>query len=463
MLTGMEIPMEDSSGTDVRTVGVPSRRPQGMTAFTIVWFGQVVSLVGTAMSGFALTLWAYRTTGLATALSMVAFFNFAPMIIMSPIAGVLVDRWNRKWTMALSDLASAMATLAILLLFLTGHLQLWHLYVTGALSAAFQTFQWPAYSAAISMMVPKMQYQRASGMISMAESGSGIAAPILAGALVGILGFERLWVIFAIDLATFVVALGALILVTIPNPPQVEPEHPESLLKQSMFGFHYIWQHRPLFDLQMVFFASNLIASLCLTIFPALVLARTGNNAAALGSTQSVAAIGGVAGGALLTAWGGPKRKVNGVLMGMVLTSLLGTLVVGLGRSLPVWLAGSFMMMMVLTILNGSNQAIWQSKVPPALQGRVFSVRRLIAQVTVPVAMLASGPLADKVFGPAMMPAGSLALVFGWLTGTGAGAGISLMFVLAGLAGALVGIVGYLVPNVRDVERLIPDHDTPAA
>jgi hypothetical protein len=434
-----------------------------MTAFTIVWFGQVVSLVGTAMSGFALTLWAYRTTGLATALSMVAFFNFAPMIIMSPVAGVLVDRWNRKWTMALSDLASATATLAILLLFLTGHLQLWHLYVTGALSAVFQTFQWPAYSAAISMMVPKTQYQRASGMISMAESGSGIAAPILAGALVGILGFERLWVIFAIDLITFTVALGALILVTIPNPPLVEPEHPESQLKQSMFGFRYIWEHRPLFDLQMVFFASNLIASLCLTILPALVLARTGNNAAALGSTQSAAAIGGVAGGALLTAWGGPKRKVNGVLMGMVLTSLLGTLVVGLGRSLPVWMAGSFLMMVVMTIINGSNQAIWQSKVPPALQGRVFSVRRLVAQVTVPVAMLASGPLADKVFGPAMMPAGSLAPVFGWLTGTGAGTGISLMFVLSGLAGAFVGIVGYLVPNVRDVERLIPDHDAPAA
>lgn len=455
--------MEDAPGTDVHTIGAPSHRPQGMTAFTIVWFGQVVSLVGTAMSGFALTLWAYRTTGLATALSMVAFFNFAPMIIMSPIAGVLVDRWNRKWTMALSDLASATATLAILLLFLTGHLQLWHLYVTGALSAVFQTFQWPAYSAAISMMVPKTQYQRASGMISMAESGSGIAAPIMAGALVGILGFERLWVIFAIDLITFAIALGALILVTIPNPPLVEPEHPESLLKQSMFGFRYIWEHRPLFDLQMVFFASNLIASLCLTIFPALVLARTGNNAAALGSTQSAAAVGGVAGGALLTAWGGPKRKVNGVLMGMVLTSLLGTLVVGLGRSLPVWMAGSFLMMVVMTIINGSNQAIWQSKVPPALQGRVFSVRRLVAQVTVPVAMLASGPLADKVFGPAMMPAGSLAPVFGWLTGTGAGTGISLMFVLSGLAGAFVGIVGYLVPNVRDVERLIPDHDAPAA
>ena len=451
--------MEDTAGTGMRMVGIPSRRPQGMTAFTIVWFGQVVSLVGTAMTGFALTLWAYRTTGLATALSMVAFFNFAPMIVMSPIAGVLVDRWNRKWTMALSDLAAALATLTILLLFLTGHLQLWHLYVTGVLSAAFGTFQWPAYSAAISMMVPKAQYQRASGMISMAESGSGIAAPILAGALVGILGFGKLWVIFVIDLATFLVALGALIIVAIPNPPRVESDHAESLFRQSMFGFRYIWQHRPLFDLQMVFFASNLIASLCITILPALILARTGNNATMLGYTESAAAIGGVAGGALLTVWGGPKRKVNGVLLGMVLTSLFGTLVIGLGRSLPVWITGSFLTMVVLTVLNGSNQAIWQSKVPPALQGRVFSVRRLIAQVAVPIAMLASGPLADKVFGPAMMPAGSLARLFGWLSGTGPGAGISLMFVWGGLAGAVVGLVGYLIPNIRNVEQLIADHD----
>jgi len=287
-----------------------------------------------------------------------------------------------------------------------------------------------------------------------------IAATFLAGAMVGFLGFERLWVIFAIDLATFVVALAALIVVTIPNPLHVESDHPESLFSQSMFGFRYIWEHRPLFDLQMVFFASNLVANLCVTILPALILARTSNNATALGSAQSAAAVGGVVGGVLLTAWGGPKRKVNGVLLGMILTSLFGTLVIGFGRSLPVWMVGSFMMMVFVTILNGSNQAIWQSKVPPALQGRVFSVRRLIAQVTVPIAMLASGPLADKVFGPAMLPAGSLAPLFGWLSGTGPGAGISLMFVWAGLAGACVGLVGYLVPSVRNVERLIPDHDT---
>lgn len=455
--------MSDESETRENTTGVRSRRPQGMTAFTIVWFGQVVSLVGTAMTGFALTLWAYRTTGLATALSMVAFFGFAPMIVMSPIAGVLVDRWNRKWTMALSDLASALGTLTILILFASGHLQLWHLYVIGGLTAVFQSFQWPAYSAAISMMVPKTQYQRASGMISMAESGSGIAAPILAGALIGIVGFERLWVIFAIDLVTFVIALSTLVAVTIPNPPKTVPEKEESFLRQSTFGFRYIWSHRPLFNLQMMFFVSNLLASLCVTILPAMILARTGNNSTVLATVQSASAVGGVIGGAALTAWGGPKRKVDGVLLGMVFASLFGTVVLGLGRSLPVWAAGGFMSMLFLPMLNGSNQAIWQSKVPPSLQGRVFSTRLIIAQVTAPIAMLASGPLADKVFGPSMLTSGSLAPVFGWLTGTGTGTGISLMFVLFGLAGAAAGMAGYLIPSVRNVERLIPDHDTPTA
>jgi DHA3 family macrolide efflux protein-like MFS transporter len=453
--------MEDVTGTEVQTIGVSSHRPKGMTAFTIVWFGQVVSLVGTAMTGFALTLWAYRTTGLATALAMVAFFGFAPMIVMSPIAGVLVDRWNRKWTMALSDLASAIGTLTILILFASGHLQLWHLYVVGALTAVFQSFQWPAYSAAISMMVPKTQYQRASGMISMAESGSGIAAPILAGALIGVVGFERLWVIFAIDLVTFVVALSTLVAVTIPNPPRTVPEKEESFFRQSTFGFRYIWNHRPLFNLQMMFFSSNLLASLCITILPAMILARTGNNSTVLATVQSASAIGGVIGGAALTAWGGPKRKVDGVLLGMVFASLFGTVVLGLGRSLPVWAVGGFLTMVFLPMLNGSNQAIWQSKVPPSLQGRVFSTRLMIAQVTAPIAMLASGPLADRIFGPAMLTSGSLATVFGWLTGTGPGAGISLMFVLFGLAGAAAGMAGYLIPSVRNVERLIPDHDMP--
>src|SRR5574341_1190132 len=164
------------------------KRPSGMFGFTIVWAGQVVSLLGTQMSAFALTIWAYELTGSATALALVGFFFLTPMLVFSPIAGAIVDRSNRKWMMALSDLAAGMATVGVLSLYLTGGLQIWHLYVANAIMGLFQAFQWPAYSAAISVMLPKEQYGRANGMMSLAEAGSGVFAPLLAGAVLGIIG-----------------------------------------------------------------------------------------------------------------------------------------------------------------------------------------------------------------------------------------------------------------------------------
>ena len=161
------------------------KRPTGMFGFTIVWFGQIFSLLGTSMTGFAMTIWAYQKTESATALALVGFFFMAPMLIATPFTGALVDRWNRKLMMMLSDLASGAATIVILILYTTGHLEIWHLYITGAIQGVFQSFQWPAYSAAISTMISKEHYGRANGMLSLAETGSNIFAPILAGALLG--------------------------------------------------------------------------------------------------------------------------------------------------------------------------------------------------------------------------------------------------------------------------------------
>ncbi|TLZ65220.1 MAG: MFS transporter, partial [Methanobacteriota archaeon] len=141
-----------------------------MRAFTLVCTGQTFSLLGTGMTGFALVIWAYLQTGQVTTLALAAFARFAPTVILSPIAGALVDRWNRKLTMMLSDLAAGVATIVLLLLYLPGALQVWHWYVAGAFQGAFDAFQWPAYSAAISTMIPKSQYGRASGMLSVAQS-----------------------------------------------------------------------------------------------------------------------------------------------------------------------------------------------------------------------------------------------------------------------------------------------------
>lgn len=430
-------------------------RPRGMAAFGIIWAGQIASLLGSAMSQFALTLWAYEVTGKATPLAMVGFFFVTPMIVLGPFVGTLVDRGNRRLMMMLSDLANAVNTLALLALYATGTLQIWHLYIAATIGGIFNGFQWPAFSAAITLMLPKEHYARANGMLEMGGNASAIFAPLLAGALIGPVGLVG---IMAIDLTTATIAVVTLLFAHIPQPPQSQAgrEGAGSFLKETAYGFRYIFARPGLLGLQTVFLVSNLFLSLGGAVQAPFILARSGNDQMVFGSVQSAGAIGGLAGGLVMAAWGGPKRRVHGLLGGMFAISLLGQVALGLGQAPPAWMAASFLGALFGPMANGCSQAIWQSKVAPDVQGRVFATRRLIAWLVMPIAQLAAGPLSDQVLEPAMAQGGSLAPWLGWLVGTGPGAGIGLLFVVAGVLAAAAPVVGYLVPVVRTVE------DTPA-
>lgn len=433
-------------------------QPTGMKAFTIVWFGQLISLTGSGMSFFALTIWAWEKTGLATALGLVGFFGVAPQVIFSPIAGALVDRWNRKTSMIISDLGTFFGMFVVLILFLANSLEIWHLYVLATISGIFQTFQWPAYSSAISVMIPKDQFTRSSAMISLAEWGSGIWAPILAAALLSILDLSG---IIFIDLITMTVAICALLIVKIPNPAKSkEGEKVNSLWQDSLFGFKYIFSKPSLFGLQMIFFFGNFFAAFLGILSNPMILSRTGNNAATLGSVQSISAIGGVIGSLLITVWGGFKvRKVRGVLLGWIFSGLF-FFFVGVGQGILWWGIFFFLSSLVIPLVNSSNQAIWQSKVPPDLQGRVFSVRRLIAQIVNPLGLLIAGPLADNIFEPAFQnPSNSLTEFFSAWYLPGPGAGMGFLISMASIMIVFVGIYGFFSKNVRDVESIIPDFD----
>jgi MFS family permease len=432
------------------------KQPSGMTGFTIVWVGQVISLLGTNMTTFALTIWAYQTTGSATVLALVGFFYMLPLLLFSPLAGAIVDRSNRKLMMMLSDLASGLVTIAILALYLTDSLRIWHLYIGSAISGAFQTFQWPAYSAAITMIVPKKHYARANAMTGLAGSGSGIFAPLLAGAL---LPFIRLNGILTIDILTFVIAILALLVVHIPQPRATEEglKGQGSLWQESLYGFRYIFERPSLLGLQLVFLLGNFGVSLAYTVYAPMILARTSNNSLIFGGAETAGAVGGLVGGLLISAWGGPKRRVHGVLTGWALSSLLGGVVIGLGRSLPIWAVGSFFFSFFTPLIDSSNQAIWQAKVAPDVQGRVFAIRRLIAWFVNPLAVIA-GPMADFVLEPAMRQGGWLVNYAGWLVGSGPGAGMALIVIFSSLCAMLVGLGGYAVRVIRDAEDILPDH-----
>jgi DHA3 family macrolide efflux protein-like MFS transporter len=446
-----------------------SKRPAGMAAFWIVWAGQLVSLLGSGMTQFALTIWVFRETGKATELALLGVFFMVPLLVMSPVVGVMVDRYNRKLMMMLSDLAAGVTTIAVLILYASGNLQIWHLYVNAAINGLFQGFQWPAYSAALALMVPKKDYVRVNSMLEIVGPASGIVAPILGGAIIGLgdaSDFDGLVLIMLIDIVTFVAAIGTLLFIYIPEPARTQEGREASggFFTEAIYGFRYILHRPPLLALQGVFMLGNLFYSMAAgTLLAPMLLARTSSNAWIYGASQTIGAVGMVIGGVAIGAWGGFKRRIHGVLLGWTF-SFTGILIIGLGRPEPVWMmsvwaAGILIGSMVVSLVNGSNQAIWMAKVPPDVQGRVFSTRRLIAWAANPLAALIAGPMADYVMEPAMKEGGAGVDLFGWLVGTGPGAGMSLLFILTALVGLCISLGAYLIPIVRNVEDMLPDHE----
>ncbi len=435
-----------------------ANRPAGMFGFTVVWIGQIVSVLASSMSQFALTIFMFQETGSALAMGTMQVFFITPFLLISPVAGVMVDRYNRKMMMMVSDIGSGIATIAILLLQYLGVLEFWHLYITSVVYGLGMAFQWPAYSAAIATMVPKQQLGRANGMMSLIDAGPQVFAPLLAGALLPIL---QLTGILLIDVVTFLFAIGALMLVHVPQPRRTQEgaQSQGSILKEAAYGFRYIFARPSLLGLQLIFLAGNLFAGIGFTVLAPMILSRTDGNSLVFGSVQSAGAIAGVAGGVLMSAWGGFKRRVNGVLLGWILGGV-GFAIAGFEGGLPVWITGIAMTSLIVPLVNSSNQAIWQSKVAPDLQGRVFSSRRLIAWITQPIAPLIAGSLADFVLEPAALAGTGLPASLSWLVGTGPGSGMGLLIVLCGLASALVGVAGYFVHYIREAETILPDHDT---
>jgi MFS family permease len=454
-----------------------NKKPTGLGAFAVVAFGQMISILGSSMTRFALAIWLFAQTESATAFSLLAFIGFAPVAVFSPIAGALVDRWNRKLVMMLSDLAAGLSTVAVFLLFSTGNLEVWHLYIVVFINGTFQSFQWPAYSAAITTMVPKEQYGRANGMVALAGPVSQIVAPILAAAMIGLWGFDAgTENIMLIDIVTFSAAIGALLFVHIPQPKATSEGEAArgSLFKESIFGFKYIFARPSLLGLQLMLLYANLVGAIAMTLLTPMILIGSKNGEATLATVMTAGAIGGVLGGLLLSGWGGPKRRVHGVLIGITLTMLFSAVLMGFGFKLGslvqitlfgvtgvgfVWALANFSGPLFITILNGSNQAIWQSKVPPDVQGRVFSARFFIATITTPIGMLIAGPLADNLMEPAMLDATStLGSIFGSLVGNQAGSGMALIYLFTGILGIIGGLSGYLFPAIRNVEDILPDH-----
>jgi MFS family permease len=402
------------------------------------------------MTSFGLAIWVFQETGSATQLALIVTASRLPMLVVSPFAGALIDRWDRRLAMLLADTGAALGTLVTMLLLVSGVLETWHLYLTLSLAGLFEAFQFPAYSAATTVLVPKEHYARASGLVQSAGSVGRIVAPTAAAAVVVWSGLTTL---FVIDLATYVFAVGTLLVARFPSVERGDRKGRgvSGLLLEAREGLDFVLQRRALLVLMVSFVVVNFAFAFQGVLLIPLLLSITSERAAGL--VVSAGAVGMLAGSLALTIWGGPRDRIAGVYVPIAAMGI-GLVLIGVRPSLWLLAAGLVLMQITHPTAGGSSQAIWQSKVPPNLQGRVFAIRQLSAIASSPVAFLLAGWLADRIFEPFMATAGG---PIGALFGTGPGRGIGLLFVLTGVFVMGVVFVAWNHPRIRSLEAEIPD------
>jgi DHA3 family macrolide efflux protein-like MFS transporter len=426
---------------------------RGMRTFFVIWSGQLVSTIGSGLTGFALGVWIYQETGSVTLFSLNLLAVAVPNLIVSPFAGALVDRWDRRLVMIMSDTGAGLATLSIAILYMTGNLEVWNILLATAINSAFSTFQWPAYSAVTTLLVPKEQLGRAGGMVQIGEAISQLLAPAVAGALFVTGG---LGTVIAIDFATYIFAVLTLLFIRVPSPERSDAgkEGQGSIWKEALFGWTYISVRAGLLGLLLVFAVTNFFSGLIFPLIMPMLMDMTSVDV--LGILVSIVGVGMLIGTLVMSAWGGPKRRIHGVL-GFLIISGFFTSLLGMSPLIPVIAVAGFGLMFTFPIINGSSQAIWQSKVDPDVQGRVFAIRRMVAWSTTPLAYIVAGPLVDRIFRPLLLEGGAFAESVGMVIGVGPSRGTGFLFIIVGAVTIVVSALGYLNPHVRNVEDELPD------
>lgn len=423
-----------------------------MKIFSIIWVGQLLSLIGSGLTSFALGIWIYKQNESVTQLTLISLFTTIPGLVTGPLIGALVDRWDRRLVMIVSDLISALTIMSMALLYFSNLLAFWHICLGVAINSISGAFFWPAYHASTAILVPTKHLGRAGGMNEIAYAATQLIAPILGAALLNGIGLSA---IFMLDGISFLLALSTLLFVRIPSLQSSEPAKPRtSLWREALYGWTYIRARHGLVALLVFAVVTRFVMGSVNILATPLVLAFSTEQV--LGTIMSIGGVGAVIGSIAMTSWGGPKRRIYGVLGGELVGGIC-ILIAGLKPSIPLFGVAIFIYLLRWPIGLICNQAIWLSKVAPEVQGRVLSIRQLVGFSALPLSYLVSGPLVDRVLEPLFAPEGGLATSVGQVIGTGPGRGIAFLFVLMGTLTIIASIVGFLNPRLRLVEQELPD------
>jgi len=421
-------------------------------AFYALAGGQFVSTIGSGMTRFGLGLWVLDQTGDVAAYTTLLFAAVLPLGVASLLVGPLIDRWNRRWILICANAGASAPTLIVALLYFADALAVWHLYIALVVNGIAVAFILPTLDASTPLLVKQERLGNAAGISAMLQSVDSILSPLLAVPFYLAFG---LGAVFAVDFVTFGISIIAIALSIVPQPERVLEEAGASLWSEFRFGLSYLVERRPF--LYLVFFVTSamfLMPGIGYALATPLALSFSNETGAAVVMTAFGA--GSLIAGAILAAWGGPKRRMNGILGAMALAGA-GAIVVGLRENLILTAAGVFIIGVGFVFAIGLNRVIWQTKAAPDVLGRVFSLRIVLGVCAQSLGVLIAGPLAEDVFGPLMAPDGALAGTIGTLIGEGAERGMALMYIVAGAALIGLAVMALLVRPVWRLEDDLPD------
>ncbi len=408
------------------------RMTKALRPFWVLWSGQAISLFGSQIVQFALIWWLTQETGSATILAVASLVGLLPQVVLGPFVGVLVDRWNRRWTMFTADVIIALASLGLAYLFWNGTVQVWHVFALLFIRALGGAFHWPAMQASTTLMVPDEKLTQVQGLNQMLQGGLNIVSAPLGAILIGVLTMPML---LGIDVVTALFAIVPLLFIVVPQPEKMETAvsdvtalHKPSYWAELRSGLRYVWSWKGLLTLMVMAALVNFMLTPAASLQPLLVTEHFQGEAIQLAILQSAMGVGIVLGGLLLSAWGGFKKRIFTSLFGLIGLGV-GMAMLGLVPANWYWLAviAAFVAGGMMSLANGPIMAIMQSAVDPAMQGRVFTLLSSVAMAMSPLSLIVAGPLAD---------------VFG----------VRTWFVAGGLVTVVVGLLGFLNKALLSVE-----------
>lgn len=398
--------------------------------FFAIWTGQAFSMIGSRLVQFALVWWLTRETGSGTILATATLVAVLPSIVLGPFAGALVDRWNRRRVMMVADGFVALVSAGLVYLFWSGSLAVWHIYVAMLARSLGEAFHWPAMQASTSLMVPEKHLSRVAGINQTMQGALNIVGPPLGAIAISVLPLHG---VMAIDVGTAALAILPLLFVAVPQPRQTASAgaggRPATVWQDLVAGLRYAWGWPGLMVAVSMAMIINFVTNPGFALMPLLITEHFGGGAVELGWLESAWGVGMLAGGLLLSVWGGFKRRVYTALSAMVLGGI-GTAVVGLAPSdgFSLALGGMFLAGAMNPLINGPLFAILQATVAPEMQGRILTLVMSLAAAMMPLSLAIAGPVADVV-------------------------GVQPWYLAGGVLYSLVGLSGFFIRPMVNIEQ----------